>query len=112
MIDRLAVEQDAAAALANEAGDDAQQRGLAAARWSEQRHELAARDIEIDVAHGQHVAEAMANVLEAQPVPAIRRHGADGCPYDPGEPPSLGREQPSTPISAPPFTRCSAPQSR
>jgi hypothetical protein len=54
----------------------------------------------------------MADVLEAQPVPAIRRHGADGCPYDPGEPPSPDREQPSTPISAQSFMRCSAPQSR
>jgi hypothetical protein len=31
------------------------------------------------ISHGEEVAETMADVLEAQPVPAIRRHGADGA---------------------------------
>src|SRR5262249_4665707 len=70
MVDGFAVEQHAAAALADEAGDDAQQRGLAAAGGAEQRDELASRDVEIDVAHGDEVAKAMADILESQPVPA------------------------------------------
>src|SRR5262249_29840535 len=68
------------ARLADEAGYNAQQRGLAAAGRAEQRDELARRNIEVDVAHGEDVAEAMADVLEAQPVPAIRRHNSRGCP--------------------------------
>src|SRR5262249_29984481 len=83
MVDGLAVEQHAAATLANEAGDDAQKGRLAAARRAEQGNKFATRDVEIDVAHGDEVAKAMADVLESQPVPAIRRHGGDGCSFDP-----------------------------
>ena len=41
---------DAAGGLRLEAGDDAQQRGLAAARRPEEADELALRDVEVDVA--------------------------------------------------------------
>ena len=39
-----------------EAGDQAQERRLAAARWSEDRQELAARHAEVDRVDGGHLA--------------------------------------------------------
>src|SRR5262249_1713819 len=88
MVDGLAIEQHAALALADKAGHDAQQRGLAAARRPQQRDEFPARNIEIDVAHGDDLAEAMADVLKAQPVPAMRRHDPWWLSFDPGNSPS------------------------
>src|SRR5215475_16170144 len=83
MVDGLAVEQHAALALPDKAGNDAQQCRLAAARRPEQRDELPAGNIEIDAAHGDELAEAMADVLKAQPVPSMRRHDPGGCPSTP-----------------------------
>ena len=63
--DVLAVEQDAAFARRLEAGEHAQQRGLAAAGGAEQREEFALRNIEgkrLDRGDG---AEALADRLEA-----------------------------------------------
>ena len=46
--DVLAVDQQVAASLILEPGDDAQQRGFAAARGADEDHELAVGDIEVD----------------------------------------------------------------
>jgi hypothetical protein len=97
MVDGLVIEQHAALALPDEAGNDAQQRRLAAARRSEQRDELAPRNIEIDVTHGDELAEAMADVLKAQPVPAMRRHDPWWLSFDPGNSPSPDARRPSMP---------------
>ncbi len=97
MVDGLVIEQHAALALPDEAGNDAQQRGLAAAGRTQQRDELPARNIEIDVAHGDELAEAMADVLKAQPVPAMRRHDPWWLSFDPGNSPSPDTRRPSMP---------------
>ena len=63
--DILAVEQDAAFARRLEAGEHAQQRGLAAAGGPEQREELALPDVERERVDRDHRAEALADRLEA-----------------------------------------------
>ena len=65
MVDRFAVEQHAAFALRDEAGDDAQQRRLAAAARPEQRDELAAGKVELDAVDRGDIAEAMRHVHRA-----------------------------------------------
>src|SRR3546814_16235525 len=55
----LALQQDGALAGRLEAGQHAQQRGLAAARGAEQREELALEDVEGDVVDGDEVAETL-----------------------------------------------------
>jgi hypothetical protein len=55
---------DAAGALRLEAGDDAQQRGLAAARRAQQADELALVDREADVAKRDEAAEVLGNPLD------------------------------------------------
>ncbi len=82
VIDGLPVEQHAAFRLADEAGDDAQERGLAAAGRSEQRDHFAARYIQINVLDSNEIAEPLRDVFELKPVPAIRRHLSSPC--DPG----------------------------
>ena len=86
MIDRLAVEQHAAFGLADEAGHDPQQGRLAAAGRAQQRHQFAAGDIEIDVAHGDEIVESLRDVVERQPVAAIRRHDEGHATHDPTGP--------------------------
>jgi hypothetical protein len=49
-VDRLAVDQDVAAGGRDQAGDDLEQRGLAAAAGAEEGGQLAAREADIDVA--------------------------------------------------------------
>ena len=61
--DVAAVEQDAAGGRQLEAGDHAQGRGLAAARRPEHREELAVPDLEVDVVHGDDVAETLLDAL-------------------------------------------------
>ena len=61
----LAIEQDGAMIGAVEAGDDAQQGRLAAARWAEQCHQLAARDLETDRVQGVKADEMFAHALNA-----------------------------------------------
>ncbi len=61
-----AVEQDAAGIRLFEAGDQPQQRGLAAAGRSEQRKELALVDVERKLIDGGEAAEALAQALDAQ----------------------------------------------
>ena len=51
-VDDLVADDDPPFGLGDEAGDDAQQRGLAAAGRAEQRDEFAALDVEIDVLDG------------------------------------------------------------
>ena len=48
-----------------EAGDEVEQRGLAAAGGPEQRHQLAAADRQGDVLQGDGVAEALGDAIEA-----------------------------------------------
>ena len=59
----LAVDQDAAAIGRLEAGQQAQQGGLAAARAAQQREKLAALDLEIDACHGVDDTEALGQSL-------------------------------------------------
>jgi hypothetical protein len=72
MVHGLAVEEDAARALRHEARDDAQKRGLAAARGAQQRDELAGGDVEPDVADRDQVAEAVRDAVERHLVPVLR----------------------------------------
>ena len=57
---------DPALVLRVEAGDGAQERGLAAAGRPEEAHELAAPDLEIDRLQGREGAEALRQALDAQ----------------------------------------------
>ena len=45
-------------------GDDAQQRGLAAARRTEERNEFAGRNVEVDVVERDEIAEALGDVAD------------------------------------------------
>ena len=54
--DRPAVDQHLAGGRRQQAGDDLQERGLAAARGAEQRGQLAARKVDADVVERLHVA--------------------------------------------------------
>src|SRR5262249_3026641 len=63
VVHRLAVDGDAAAAWLLEAGDGAQGRGLAAARWAEERHVLATSDGEADAGHRDLIAVAHDEIL-------------------------------------------------
>ena len=60
----LAVEQHTPAVGRLEPCDDAQQRGLAAARRPEQRHELARTDLEADVTECREVAELLSDASD------------------------------------------------
>ena len=61
-----AVDQHAAGGLADEARDDAQQGGLAAAGRAEQRHDLARLDGERDAVDGQRLAVADGQVVDVE----------------------------------------------
>ena len=64
--DVLAVEQDAALIRRLEAGQHAQQRGLAAAARAQQREELAGADVERQAIHRAKAAESLGHALDAQ----------------------------------------------
>ena len=66
MVDGGAVDQHAAGRLADEARDDAQQGGLAAARRPEQGHDLARLDGERDAVDGQRLAVADGQVVDVE----------------------------------------------
>jgi hypothetical protein len=66
MIDRLAVEQDLAGSLAQEAGDDAQQRGFAAAGRTQQRHQFARAKAQVDMFDGRRGAERVRDIPQLQ----------------------------------------------
>ena len=70
--DVLAVEQDAALVRRLEAGEQAQQRGLAAAGRAEQREELALEDVERQAVDRGDAAEALADGLEPHQRPRGR----------------------------------------
>ena len=57
-----------------EAGDDPQQRGLAAARGAEQHDELAVGDVEVDALEHVGLAEGLADLVDLE-------LGHDGSPY-------------------------------
>ena len=61
----LAVDQHVTLGRHFEAGEHAQQRGLAATGRSEQRKELAGRDVEADIVHGDRRAPALGDIAEA-----------------------------------------------
>src|SRR5262249_53211773 len=63
---------DRAGALRLQAGDDAQQRGLATTRRAEEADELAAPDREIDVAQRAERTEALADAAQRE---VVRRPG-------------------------------------
>jgi hypothetical protein len=60
----VAVEQDAPLGRLLEAGDHAQSGRLAASRRAQHREELTARDVELHLAYGREVAEALRDTLE------------------------------------------------
>ena len=62
----LAVEQDATAVGHVEAGDHAQQRGLAATRRTEKGEELAGLDADADVVDRGEIAETAGDVLDLE----------------------------------------------
>src|SRR5205807_6987496 len=78
--DVFAVDLDAAAVGRGEPADDAQQCGLAAARWSQQRKEFPARDGKIDALDCGHRAIALRDVPDTEEVvhlrPALRAQSA------------------------------------
>ena len=57
-------EADGAGARLGETGDYPQRRRLAAAGGTEQYQQLAFRDLERKIVHGQYLAEALADVVE------------------------------------------------
>ena len=71
-VDAPLAETDLARFELGEARDHAQKRGLAAARWAEQREELAIRDGERDVMDGVNRAEGSVHAME-------RDAGQDGA---------------------------------
>ena len=64
--DVLAVEQDAARVRRLEAGQHAQQRGLAAAARPEQSEELAGLDLERQMVDRHHATEAFGHPVDVQ----------------------------------------------
>ncbi len=74
MIDHVVVEKHPALGLPDEAGNDPQQGRLAAAGGSQQRHQFAAGDIEVDIADGDKIGEAVRDVLEPHAMRSGRRH--------------------------------------
>ena len=59
VVDHLAVDLEVAARLLLQSGDDAQKRGLAAARRAEQDHEFAVPDRQADAVDGVNLAECL-----------------------------------------------------
>ena len=76
---RLPSMQDVAAADLLEAGDDAQQRGLAAAGGADEDDELAVRDVEVDAVDDVDGAEGLLDVDELQ-----LSHGSTTRLFHPG----------------------------
>src|SRR5882672_4996794 len=81
----LAVDEDFTGIGRGQASDDAQQRGLAAAARTEQRHQLALADLERDPVQGDEAAEALAEVAKPD------AHGFTQGPADSATDPARGR---------------------
>ena len=64
LVDGLATQVDLALVGALEAGDHAQDRGLAAAGGTQQRHELARRDLQVGVVHGIEVLAGLGVLVD------------------------------------------------
>src|SRR5260370_212043 len=98
----FAAEVDAADVGRLQARDDAQQRGLAAARGAEQCDEFAGLDVQAHIAKGLEIAELLADVayFNAHGLalafvwsgPRFRTPAAPGMPGKPGMPPWGARE--------------------
>ena len=73
IVQRLAVEHDAAAAGLFEPAQAAQQRGFAAARAAEQREDLTLADIQIDVVERDEPIELLAQPSDGQVTAALGR---------------------------------------
>ena len=71
----LAVEVDRAPIGRLQPGDDAEQRGLARSRGTEQGHQLAARHVEAHVVEGDEVAERLAQMTDLDAHAAILSGG-------------------------------------
>ena len=69
----LPAHHDAARIAMRETRDDAQQRGLAAARWPQQRHEFAGTDGEVETIHDGLRAVALDDAGELQSAHGISR---------------------------------------
>ncbi len=72
--DRLAMQRDLAGIRPLEAGDQAEQRRLAAAGGAEDGDQLAGADVEVDIVQHLLVAEALGDAREGE-----RAHGASGA---------------------------------
>src|SRR6185369_13556636 len=64
--DVLAVQQDAAFIRLLEAGDHAQKRGLAAARWAEETEEFLVHDLDAEIVDRNDRAEALGDAFDLQ----------------------------------------------
>ncbi|MNN47884.1 hypothetical protein D3C81_1623260 [compost metagenome] len=73
-LQRLAIDVDAAAALVGQAGEDAEEGRLAAARGAEHREELALTDFQVEVLQGDHPFGLAALVLRAELHAQVARH--------------------------------------
>src|SRR3546814_15855071 len=70
---RSAIQADAAGGRVVEAGDLAQQRGLAAARGAEQREELALADLHGNLVEGGELAEPPGHAVDLDDGPVVQR---------------------------------------
>jgi hypothetical protein len=83
VVDDLPADRDGAFVDVLQPGDGPQQRALAAARLAHQHGELAVGDLQVDAAHGVHVAEGLVQPGDAQvghvnPSPRRARSRAPG----------------------------------
>jgi hypothetical protein len=76
-LDAAAGNPDLATARRHEAGDDAQQGGLAAARAAEQRDDLVAGEGEVDVVEHEHIVAAALGIVLADTVDLEQRRRSD-----------------------------------
>src|SRR3989442_7310713 len=80
VVDTPAGDQHLAAVLARESRNRAQQRGLATTRWSQQREELARRDVEVDIVERLHGRVALADMPQFDPGHGISRLSEPAAP--------------------------------
>ena len=78
VVDDAVADPQRAAGDLLESGDHPQAGRLAAARWSDQDHELAVTDLEVEILHGVELAVHLVDVLERH-----GRHGETSAPSGP-----------------------------